>query len=634
MMHAKLEPCLSKLLVESYDGEMSSDGCYHGKGVVTLKGGQVYEGMLTDGMMHGKGKYTWTDGTVYEGDFDRNVIVGNGIYKWPDGSVYEGSVENGLRHGLGTFETKRNDGATSYRGEWADGMRHGAGTMRYRNDSEYVGEFRRNKRCGNGKMSYVSGGVYEGSFVDDVKSGRGKMTWQEEIYDGEWQDDKQNGSGTHIWKSHAPTGEKRQVSIIQRQMYNRYVGEWRDGLRHGVGTFFYANGARYSGDWVHGVKHGCGVFIQENGSMSAGKFVEDRMISNDDKDKNEQQFLYMHLDDILIPCSGNATTRDTETLSLRKAIMRLNSELKSIYQAYACGVDDSIFTMSTKQFWRFCNLIKVIPNLMSIASVNAMLLAMRRQHFVAVETARLRITNEEGALEAPYVDRDEITAQRLETQSPARPILYREFVEAVVRLAHATSSAKSTKSLSATFQDFMKIHVIPHAMAENTSSSEAIDDSNSASAIPEEFLRNVEKACQSLVSTFGTVTLAPVVLFAAELFETERSETAARVAQAYADMRGGAANDLCFMAALEVEVVEMAEILARVASNDVTLDIFSVDEARLLECARTAAQQLEIDSKKEERPTFVLEDRWRPYIEAMTVTLEPPADDGETLQQN
>jgi hypothetical protein len=132
---APLEPALSWLIVESYEGPEDELGRFDGAGAVAkFKEGHIYEGSFSRGMMHGQGKYTWTDGTVFEGEFKWNVIDGVGTFSWPDGSKYVGEIKDGLRDGEGTFNGP-ND-SPSYTGFWKHGKRHGRGTLYYDADQD------------------------------------------------------------------------------------------------------------------------------------------------------------------------------------------------------------------------------------------------------------------------------------------------------------------------------------------------------------------------------------------------------------------------------------------------------------------------------------------------------------------
>jgi hypothetical protein len=106
-----------------YEGMFSENNKYHGKGKISFKNGDKYEGYFVNGNMEGKGVYYYykrdrLNREKYEGDFIKNKkegrgvlsfncstgfcyeryeggfkndkIEGNGIYYYPNGDKYEG----------------------------------------------------------------------------------------------------------------------------------------------------------------------------------------------------------------------------------------------------------------------------------------------------------------------------------------------------------------------------------------------------------------------------------------------------------------------------------------------------------------------------------------------------------------
>ena len=70
------------LVVHQYEGSTDEEGSYHGKGMLLLKSGCVYEGDFVHGRIEGQGCFQWQDGTQYEGTFQDNDIDGTGTYHW------------------------------------------------------------------------------------------------------------------------------------------------------------------------------------------------------------------------------------------------------------------------------------------------------------------------------------------------------------------------------------------------------------------------------------------------------------------------------------------------------------------------------------------------------------------------
>ncbi|XP_058438421.1 radial spoke head 10 homolog B isoform X10 [Marmota monax] len=244
------EPILTKLIVESYEGEKVR-GLYEGEGSAVFQGGCTYHGMFSEGFMHGQGTYIWADGLKYEGDFVKNIPMNHGVYTWPDGSMYEGEVVNGMRNGFGMFKCSTQP--VSYVGHWCQGKRHGKGSIYYNQEgtSWYEGDWVYNIKKGWGIRCYKSGNIYEGQWEDNMRHGEGKMRWltTNEEYTGSWERGVQNGFGTHTWFL-------KRIPNSQYPLRNEYIGEFVNGCRHGHGKFYYASGAMYAGEWVSNKKHG------------------------------------------------------------------------------------------------------------------------------------------------------------------------------------------------------------------------------------------------------------------------------------------------------------------------------------------------------------------------------------------
>ena len=124
--------------------------------------------------------------------------------------------------------------------------------------------------------------------------------------------------------------------------------------------------------------------------------------------------LRLALDDVLppepaaaAPVGKAAAFVQTEQQRLEKLVFRYNSEFKAFYKQYSgvstpaadaagtAGVEggsaaEGVFAMTLAQLWRFMCDIHVTPDLLPIASVNRILVAMRRQHVLEVEVAKQR----------------------------------------------------------------------------------------------------------------------------------------------------------------------------------------------------------------------------------------------------
>ena len=480
MQSAGLQASLADLVIVDYEGGRDLENRFDGHGIATFEGGPTYAGDFRGGLMDGNGVYKWTDGTTFTGEFRRNTITGRGKYTWPDGSTYVGEVLNGLRHGCGTMHGPI-DGTPRYNGDWYNGERHGLGTLCYdaAGDSRYEGDWANNDRNGHGIMYYASGNIYEGDWVRNVKHGFGKMLWRDrsERYEGEWENDRQNGTGEHTWMQRS---QESSWPGTQRQMCNRYHGQWKAGQRHGIGTFHYANGACYSGHWIQGVKDGHGVFVRDDGALYGGNFSCDRMtqdmprcVLDSGGTHSVEPRVHLHLGD-LINC--DPFLGKWEETQLQKKILRFNSELKGIYLRYVPHRNgdeemDEVFAMTTDTFLQFCEDIKISPSRLSRAYVRSVLQNMFRQHSCVIASARLhhqKQNPEELLPDQPvpisYCGKDSLHASKLAPKCRMldRPILYREFVEAIVRISFATIFRQSVNtSIPEAFDLFMVSTMCP-----------------------------------------------------------------------------------------------------------------------------------------------------------------------------
>ncbi|XP_049494869.1 radial spoke head 10 homolog B-like isoform X2 [Panthera uncia] len=401
------EPILTKLIVESYEGE-TVHGLYEGEGFAVFQGGCTYHGMFSEGLMHGQGTYVWADGLKYEGEFVKNMPMKHGMYTWPDGSTYEGEVIHGVRHGFGMFVCGTHP--VSYIGQWCHGKRHGKGSIYYNQEgtSWYEGDWAYNIRNGWGVRCYKSGNIYEGQWEDNVRHGEGRMRWltTNEEYTGQWEKGVQNGFGTHSWFL-------KRIPNSQYPLRNEYIGEFVNGYRHGHGKFYYASGAMYEGQWVSNKKHGMGRLTFKNGRVYDGPFSNDHIVEFPNL---EAEFL-SHLDgssesSFKSWCQGSSISAEIirkldgsesnsvlgssielnlsfllnmypkehqaeEKKQVEYAVLRNITELRRIYSFYSSlGCDrslDNTFLMTKLHFWRFLKDCKFHHHNITLADMDRVL---------------------------------------------------------------------------------------------------------------------------------------------------------------------------------------------------------------------------------------------------------------------
>ncbi|XP_077614705.1 radial spoke head 10 homolog B-like [Crocuta crocuta] len=403
------EPILTKLIVESYEGEKVR-GLYEGEGFAVFQGGCTYHGMFSEGLMHGQGTYVWADGLKYEGEFVKNIPMNHGMYTWPDGSTYEGEVIHGVRQGCGMFKCGTHP--VSYIGHWCHGKRHGKGSVYYNQEgtSWYEGDWVYNIKSGWGIRCYKSGNIYEGQWENNMRHGEGRMRWltANEEYTGQWEKGIQNGFGTHTWFL-------KRIPNSQYPLRNEYIGEFVNGERHGHGKFYYASGAMYEGEWVSNKKHGMGRLTFKNGRVYDGAFSNDHLVEFPNL---EVEFL-SHLDLSTESSFRNWCYRtsvsaaiprkldDSESTSVlgsgielnlsfllnmypekdqaeekkqvEYAVLRNITELRRIYSFYSSlGCDrslDNTFLMTKLHFWRFLKDCKFHHHNITLADMDRVLSA-------------------------------------------------------------------------------------------------------------------------------------------------------------------------------------------------------------------------------------------------------------------
>ncbi|XP_032728583.1 radial spoke head 10 homolog B-like [Lontra canadensis] len=463
------EPILTKIIVESYEGEKVR-GLYEGEGFAVFQGGCTYHGMFSEGLMHGQGTYVWADGLKYEGEFVKNIPMNHGVYTWPDGSTYEGEVLHGVREGFGMFKCGTHP--VSYIGHWCHGKRHGKGSIYYNQEgtSWYEGDWVYNIRNGWGIRCYKSGNIYEGQWENNMRHGEGRMRWltANEEYTGQWEKGIQNGFGTYSWFL-------KRIPNSQYPLRNEYVGEFVDGYRHGRGKFYYASGAVYEGEWVSNKKHGMGRLTFKNGRVYNGLFSNDHIVEFPNLEVDFLSHLDLSSDlsfnswdpasslsaEIIRKLDGSESNsvlgssielnlslllsmypekdQAEEKKQVEYAVLRNITELRRIYSFYSSlGCDrslDNTFLMTKLHFWRFLKDCKFHHHKITLADMD-----------------RVLSTNNDIPVE--------------EIHSPFTTILLRTFLNYLLQLAyhiHHKEYQNRSPSLFLCFTKLMTENIHPNA---------------------------------------------------------------------------------------------------------------------------------------------------------------------------
>jgi hypothetical protein len=168
------------------------------------------------------------------------------------------------------------------------------------------------------------------------------MRWvgdgRNEMYKGEWRDGKAHGRGAHVWFRDVDRSADEASDVAPSRFSasaNKYVGAFVDGKRHGHGVFSYADGAKYVGEFFEDEKHGQGVYAFEDGSAFRGAFERDKPVTPPgDPPFAPTAFLNLDVHDLLDEISHeDADARAAAAAALDKVLLRSMSELRAAYKS-------------------------------------------------------------------------------------------------------------------------------------------------------------------------------------------------------------------------------------------------------------------------------------------------------------
>ncbi|MBR2406471.1 MAG: hypothetical protein IKB04_09630 [Clostridia bacterium] len=186
----------------TYEGEWK-DGKRHGRGVYVDEGEDTYEGTWQNGVLqldHVRVRYS--TGSVYEGalheaEHGRLRCHGRGKMTYKSGDAYDGEWVNDQVSGHGTYTWKNGD---VYSGAWVNDQKCGHGTYTWTDGEVYTGDWKNGRRHGRGKMTYADGDVYDGMWVNGKREGSGTYYWKSgDRFEGQWENGERNGPGRYIF---------------------------------------------------------------------------------------------------------------------------------------------------------------------------------------------------------------------------------------------------------------------------------------------------------------------------------------------------------------------------------------------------------------------------------------------------
>lgn len=282
---------------EQYRGDWL-DGEATGRGILTYKNKDIYDGEFLSNKRHGKGEMNCSDRKVINGHWLNDLLVGFVKVIYSNNDIYKGNFVNNKRHGKGKIKYYNENCISLYDGEWEDDLKHGTGVLTLGNGYVLYGLWQLDKMINSGRIVYTNGDVYEGQWTYEMekqrldvihniyKNGVGKYIYKNgDIYEGHFVNDSMNGKG--------------KFKYISGVVYN---GEWMNSLRHGRGSCTYVRndiatrrevfnngnsiytyklvsfneeGGSYTGDWEYDKRHGKGIVSYSNGDVYDGHWKED-----------------------------------------------------------------------------------------------------------------------------------------------------------------------------------------------------------------------------------------------------------------------------------------------------------------------------------------------------------------------
>ena len=495
---------------DTYQGEVVN-GVREGHGTYTKQVGESYVGHWSQGLKHGKGRLAYSPFTWYDGDWIMGNRTGEGTMVYATGSTYVGSWVNNKRHGTGSMVWKK-DGrvVAKYVGSWCEGEMQGEGTHWYYSDYNDQGDANPEapSRTGTGssqlnmtdKQPTIEPRSSERSLTKPHTSSATMNNTVGSVGSaGSSTPTPSTTGGTHT--AVAAAAASAQITTLDMVEVNYYRGDFKLGRRHGQGSFLYRDGGRYEGAWEGNMKHGSGIFYLDSGVCFQGMFSEDKpngSIGGPDKPALNR-YVPLEIDDLLM----SEVNPDAAKALVEALISRHYWDLRQLYRHYSTSNLDSecrkthLTSLSIMQFWRFVKETRISEHGFSLAEADRIFLRFqtsyksinekepskekdRRDTNVSLQQKKKRSSSVLGSLYAEHHGgsrsvRDGKTPEpnrRAPAPSVSRAahsghdpnlpplktvrnvhsgegcMYFREFVEAVVRIAHAKYQCYPSLSLA------------------------------------------------------------------------------------------------------------------------------------------------------------------------------------------
>ena len=285
---------------ESYEGDFFEEKI-EGQGILKMANDQYLEGIFNDGeFVEGFGIKQSYDENIYKGHFQYGVFNGEGTMSYANGEIYTGNFVNGKKEGKGThtfphygyyegywkndephgFGKRLISETNYYEGNYIEGLYHGIGKLVNNNGESYDGNWNMGKKSGKGAFTSSTGERYEGDFKDNEFHGHGTFICKEYTYDGDWENGKKNGEGTltnilnhAVYKGHLKDDYFQGLGEYTNERNDKYAGNFEQGKKSGKGLYTKANGEKYDGDFLDDQYHGYGTYYYPSGDSFKGKWV-------------------------------------------------------------------------------------------------------------------------------------------------------------------------------------------------------------------------------------------------------------------------------------------------------------------------------------------------------------------------
>jgi hypothetical protein len=398
------------------------DGKKHGRGRMLYAGGAShYDGEWREGLQNGRGKMRYASGSEYDGEWKAGVKCGYGTMRWKAASEqYEGQWLDGQPHGLGVHTWVAAAVAPSprsrcasrwnrYEGAWRSGARDGVGTFYYADGSSYVGEWHGNRKHGSGAMTFKNGAVYRGEFFED------KML-------------DADAAALALAQRH-PSVQGRNNAYIRINVEDLFAREAAPPAAAGPALVLPAFGTT--------------LLVGSRGASPSGTPRSAAAPASRASSRPESSAA-----SATSPLPGGSTlgspragggAEETEGVDrLHRVLFRWNSELRQVYDRYAAlplllgeRTAHSAGCLSTGQWWCLLRDAEFPSPRFTVATSNGVLQRVARN--AARLDAAWRVASGLPALVAPARG-DAPAFAAYGAHAPHRPLLYREFIEALVRV--------------------------------------------------------------------------------------------------------------------------------------------------------------------------------------------------------